>query len=59
MCPRRLPGRTAGELLGEEAGLNREDACTLCSLAVDFPIKQSVNGLKVVHGMLRKALINR
>ena len=46
-------------MLGEKVGLSREDACTLCSLAVDFPIKQSVNGLKVVHGMLRKALINR
>ena len=47
------------KLLGEKAGLSREDAYTLCSLAVDFRITQSVNGLKGVHGMLRKALINR
>ena len=45
------------KLLGERAGLSREDAYTLCSLAVDFRITQSVNGLKGVHGMLRKALI--
>ena len=44
-------------LLGEKAGLSREDAYTLCSLAVDFRITQSVNGHKGVHGMLRKSLI--
>lgn len=46
-------------LLGEKAGLSREDAYTLCSLAVDFRITQSVNGVKGVHGMLRKSLIGR
>lgn len=46
-------------LLGEKAGLSREDAYTLCSLAVDFRITQSVNGHKGVHGMLPKALIQR
>ena len=44
-------------LLGEKAGLSREDADALCSLAVDFRITQTVNGHKGVHGMLRKALI--
>jgi len=44
-------------LLGEKAGLSREDAYTLCSLAVDFRITQTVNGHKGVHGLLRKALI--
>jgi acetamidase/formamidase len=44
-------------LLGEEGGLSREDAYTLCSLAVDFRITQTVNGHKGVHGMLRKSLL--
>ncbi len=44
-------------LLGEKAGLGREDAYTLCSLAVDFRITQTVNGHKGVHGMLPKSLI--
>ncbi len=44
-------------LLGEKGGLSREDAYTLCSLAVDFRITQTVNGHKGVHGMLRKSLI--
>jgi acetamidase/formamidase len=47
------------KLLGEKAGLSREDAYTLCSLAVDFRITQSVNGVKGVHGMLRKSLMAR
>jgi acetamidase/formamidase len=46
-------------LLGEKASLSREDAYTLCSLAVDFRITQTVNGHKGVHGMLRKSLIQR
>ena len=44
-------------LLGDKAGLSREDAYTLCSLAVDFRITQSVNGHKGVHGLLRKDLM--
>jgi acetamidase/formamidase len=44
-------------LLGEKGGLSREDAYTLCSLAVDFRITQTVNGHKGVHGMLRKSLL--
>ena len=44
-------------LLGEKAGLSRQDAYTLCSLAVDFRITQSVNGHRGVHGMLRKSLL--
>ena len=46
-------------LLGEKAGLSREDAYTLCSLAVDFRITQTVNGHKGVHGMLHKGLLKR
>ncbi len=44
-------------LAGEVGGLGREDAYTLCSLAADFRITQSVNGHRGVHGMLAKALL--
>ena len=43
-------------LLGEH-GLSREDAYTLCSLAVDFRITQTVNVSRGVHAMLPKALL--
>jgi acetamidase/formamidase len=43
-------------LLGEH-GLSREDAYTLCSLAVDFRITQTVNVHRGVHAMLRKTLL--
>lgn len=33
------------------------DAYQLCSLAVDFHVTQTVNGIKGVHGMLRKDLL--
>lgn len=45
-------------LLGEREGLSREDAYTLCSLAVDFRITQSVNVSRGVHAMLAKALLS-
>lgn len=44
-------------LLGEREGLSREDAYTLCSLAVDFRITQTVNVHRGVHAMLPKALL--
>ncbi len=44
-------------LLGEIEGLSREDAYTLCSLAVDFRITQTVNVSRGVHAMLPKALL--
>jgi acetamidase/formamidase len=44
-------------LLGERAGLSREDAYTLCSLAVDFRVTQTVNVHRGVHAMLAKALL--
>ena len=43
-------------LLGETAGLSREDAYTLCSLAADLRVTQTVNGSKGVHCMIRKDL---
>ncbi len=41
-------------LLGEVAGLSLEDAYTLCSLAADLRVTQTVNGSKGVHCMIRK-----
>ncbi len=46
-------------LLGEKGGLSREDAYTLCSLAGDLRITQTVNGCKGVHMMMAKTLVER
>ncbi len=46
----------AMQVLGR-AGLSREDAYTLCSLAVDFRVTQTVNQHRGVHGMVAKALL--
>lgn len=47
------------ELLGERAGLSRDDAYTLCSLAVDFRVTQTVNVHRGVHATCAKALMQR
>jgi acetamidase/formamidase len=44
-------------LLQAKAGLSREDAYMLCSLAGDLRITQTVNGCKGVHMMMSKALL--
>lgn len=44
-------------LLQTKAGLSREDAYMLCSLAGDLRITQTVNGCKGVHMMMSKALV--
>ena len=44
-------------LIGEEAGLSREDAYTLCSIAADLRVTQTVNGSKGIHCMLAKKLL--
>ena len=44
-------------LLGEKRNLSREDAYTLCSLAADLRVTQTVNGEKGIHGMLKKGLL--
>ncbi|WP_188080080.1 acetamidase/formamidase family protein [Neorhizobium sp. P12A] len=46
-------------LLGHKGGLSREDAYTLCSLAGDLRITQTVNGCKGVHMMMAKNLVDR
>jgi acetamidase/formamidase len=45
-------------LLGEKAGLSREDAYTLCSLAGDLRVTQTVNSCKGVHMMMAKELVD-
>ncbi|MBR3369485.1 MAG: acetamidase/formamidase family protein [Rhodobacteraceae bacterium] len=46
-------------VLGEKAGLSPEDAYTLCSLAADLRITQTVNGNKGVHCMIAKSLLEQ
>ncbi len=41
-------------LMGEKGGLSKEDAYTLCSLAADLRVTQTVNHSKGVHCMLAK-----
>lgn len=45
-------------LLGEKRGLSREDAYTLCSLAADLRVTQTVNGSKGIHCMIEKAIVH-
>ncbi|MEL6520330.1 MAG: acetamidase/formamidase family protein [Pseudomonadota bacterium] len=45
-------------LLGELANLSAEDAYTLCSLAADLRVTQTVNGSKGIHCMIEKALVD-
>jgi acetamidase/formamidase len=44
-------------LAGEQGGLSPQDAYTLCSLAADFRVTQTVNGSKGVHALLLKNLV--
>ena len=45
-------------LLGEKRNLSREDAYTLCSLAADLRVTQTVNGAKGIHCMIAKAIVH-
>jgi len=45
--------------LGEKAGLSAEDAYTLCSIAADLHVTQTVNGNKGVHVTIEKGLVDR
>lgn len=44
-------------LIQEKAGLSREDAYTLCSLAADLRVTQTVDVNKGIHCLLPKAMI--
>jgi len=45
-------------LLGEKRNLSREDAYTLCSLAADLRVTQTVNGSKGIHCMIAKTVVH-
>ncbi len=45
-------------LLVERAGITREEAYTLCSLAADLRVTQTVNGSKGVHCVIEKRLVD-
>jgi acetamidase/formamidase len=45
-------------LIGEKRNLSREDAYTLCSLAADLRVTQTVNGSKGIHCMIAKATVH-
>jgi acetamidase/formamidase len=45
-------------LLGEKRNLSREDAYTLCSLAADLRVTQTVNGSKGIHCMIAKGVVH-
>ncbi len=47
------------KLICERTGIGREGAYTLCSLAADLHVTQTVNGSKGIHVMMEKALIER
>ena len=48
--------REAISFLQEKKGLTREEAYSLCSLAVDFHVTQVVDGDKGIHGMIPKGI---
>jgi acetamidase/formamidase len=45
-------------LIGEKRNLAREDAYTLCSLAADLRVTQTVNGSKGIHCMIAKEFLH-
>jgi acetamidase/formamidase len=45
-------------LICERTNLSKEDAYTLCSLAADLHVTQTVNGSKGIHVMLKKSLLH-
>lgn len=51
-----LATKDAIDFLVTEKHLSREDAYSLCSIAVDFNITQAVDGTKGVHAMIPKSI---
>ena len=45
------------KLICERSNLSKEDAYTLCSLAADLHVTQTVNGSKGIHVMLEKSML--
>jgi len=52
----RIAVREAIDLLVAEKHLSREDAYSLCSVAVDFNVTQAVDGTKGIHAMIPKSI---
>ena len=46
------------KLITERINISREDAYTLCSLAADLRVTQTVNGSKGIHVMLAKSAVH-
>ena len=46
------------KLVTERINISREDAYTLCSLAADLRVTQTVNGSKGIHVMLKKTAVH-
>ena len=44
-------------LITEKTNLSKEEAYTLCSIAADLRVTQTVNGSKGIHVMLAKSLL--
>jgi acetamidase/formamidase len=53
----RMALRDMIALLGEQAGLSRQHAYMLCSMAGDLRVTQTVNGSKGVHMMMAKSVV--
>jgi len=52
----RMATREMIDFLVAEKGMSREEAYTLCSLAVDLRVTQLVDGTKGIHAMLPKSI---
>jgi acetamidase/formamidase len=46
------------KLIGEQRHLSPEDSYTLCSLAADLRVTQTVNGSKGIHCMIAKSVVH-
>ena len=46
------------KLICARTGISREDAYTLCSLAADLRVTQTVNGSKGIHCMIEKTVVH-
>lgn len=55
----KMAVRNMIDYLVEAKGLNRDDAYTLCSLAVDVRVTQLVDGIKGIHAMLPKQIFKK
>ena len=57
-CYWMMTGHEYPRASGLSENLSREDAYTLCSLAADLRVTQTVNGSKGIHCMIEKAVVH-